>query len=331
MTQVCTRCLRGGTNEWLNAMRPLLVCGAGGACAELLLPNLCERRALTPLLLYLEHTPAISEEHLVLVLELTLKERQEASVKAKEAKEVMAAQASAPRKAKKISGPFGSKGPSAAEEAAKAAKAAEEAANEAKGWDLLLDRLISAPRNDVFLLQALRSLPMDDIISLLQRLLTLSSGYFAPPVEEAEGAEKEKAAASSSSSSSRPAAASSSTNGSGGTGTGGGAAAASAAGSCGAPNLAQIVGWVNVLIDAHFTRLLMHKSCHSLLTTLSNLARRHVKTCSSLKSLKGYLKQSTLAKDAMPAKPIPLYSVVEIDFFGGDVNGEPPLVPNPFG
>ena len=86
-----------------------------------------------------------------------------------------------------------------------------------------------------------------------------------------------------------------------------------------------------MLIDAHFTRLLMHKSCHSLLTTLSNLARRHVKTCSSLKSLKGYLKQSTLAKDAMLAKPIPLYSVVEIDFFGGDVNGEPPLVPNPFG
>ena len=44
--------------------------------------------------------------------------------------------------------------PSGAEEAAAAAATAEQTAAGARGWDLLLDRLISAPRNDVFLLQA---------------------------------------------------------------------------------------------------------------------------------------------------------------------------------
>ena len=39
--------------------------------------------------------------------------------------------------------------------------------------------LISAPRNDIFLLEALRVLPMDHTFSLLQRLLTLLAHWFA--------------------------------------------------------------------------------------------------------------------------------------------------------
>ena len=33
VTQVCTRCLRSGTDDWLAPLRPLLVCGAAAACA----------------------------------------------------------------------------------------------------------------------------------------------------------------------------------------------------------------------------------------------------------------------------------------------------------
>ena len=154
-------------------------------------------------------------------------------------------------------------------------------------------------------LQALRSLPLDDTVSLLQRLLALLSRYFAlHAADEAPG-------------------------GSGGGGGGGGAtltatrslsagcngcngsAAAAAAAASGTPSLNQIVGWLNVLIDAHFARLLMHAPCHGLLHSLNGLARRHVKACSSLKGLKGYLKQAT---ESAPGgngwtRPVPQYSI----------------------
>ena len=153
----------------------------------------------------------------------------------------------------------------------------------------LLDRLIGAPRNDVFLLQALRSLPLDDTVSLLQRLLTLLSRYFAPlATEGGVGAVPSSSALAASRSLS----------------------AGSAAAASGAPSLSQIVGWLNVLIDAHFSRLLIHAPCHGLLHSLNGLARRHVKACSSLKGLKGYLMQAT---ESAPGgngrtRPVPQYS-----------------------
>ena len=280
---MCTHCLDKRDDAWLDApLRPLLMCGAASACAELLVPALCERRALEPLGLYLQHAPALSDTHLVAVLELTLDERQKAAGHARAAKEAAAAQASAPRKAKKLV-PFGAKAPSAAEDAEAAAAVAAEAAEDAQGWDKLLDRLIGAPRNDIFLLQALRSLPLDAALSLLQRLLALLSRYFA------EAAAAAVAAAGS-----------------------GDAAGGAAGGEAGAPSLAQIVGWLNVLIDAHFARFLMHAPCHPLVERLNGLARRHVKACASLKTLKGYLKQASL-RSAQPAAPVAQYSVEALD------------------
>ena len=79
------------------------------------------------------------------------------------------------------------------------------------------------------------------------------------------------------------------------------------------PELSQVLDWLNVLLDAHFTRLLMHKPCHGLLESLSMLSRRHVKMCSSLKSLKGYLKQTTLVKSAAPSRPVAQYSVETLE------------------
>ena len=69
-----------------------------------------------------------------------------------------------------------------------------------------------------------------------------------------------------------------------------------------------MVGWINVLLDAHFAALLMSPPSHSLLSTLGHLARRHVQVCSSLKSLKGHLSQAS-RKSAVPSKPVPAYSI----------------------
>ena len=55
--------------------------------------------------------------------------------------------------------PFGARAPSGADEAAALGATTAEKAADSRGWDRLLDRLIAAPRNDVFLLQALRQVP----------------------------------------------------------------------------------------------------------------------------------------------------------------------------
>ena len=299
VAQVCTFCLCKRTAEWLVPLTPLLTCGAAASCADVLLPALCERRALSPLLKYLESTPTVAEEHLVRVLELTLSERQQAAKMAREAKQAQANAAAAPRRAKKIVA-FGAKAPSAKDEALAAAKRTEETVAGAANWDDLLDRLICAPRNDVFLLQALRALPMDDTLSLLQRLLALLSRYFADDASATAAGDQQGAGSSAS----KATAANGSNGGNGNSGSGSSGSGSSGGG----PSLAQIVGWLNVLIDAHFTRLLMHTPCHGLLSHLASLSRRHVKACSSLKSLKGYLKQASL-RSSQPSRPVAQYSV----------------------
>ena len=56
----------------------------------------------------------------------------------------------------------------------------------------------------------------------------------------------------------------------------------------------------------------MYAPSHKLLEALSGLARRHVKACSSIKGLKGYLEQaSTMA--SMPSRPVAQYSVELLD------------------
>ena len=76
----------------------------------------------------------------------------------------------------------------------------------------------------------------------------------------------------------------------------------------GSPSLAQLVGWLNVLLDAHASQLLMHAPALAPLTQLGDLARRHVQLCSSVKALKGHLSQATL-HGAQPTRPVPPYSV----------------------
>ncbi len=53
-------------------------------------------------------------------------------------------------------------------------------------------------------------------------------------------------------------------------------------------------------------------TCDALPPRPSQLARRHVKVCSSLKGLKGYLEQASSMK-SLPSRPVPQYSVELLD------------------
>jgi len=137
------------------------------------------------------------------------------------------------------------------------------------GWDALLDLLICAPRNDVFLLQALRWLSLADALLLLTRLMGLFSSY-SGAWRLSDGARLDE--------------------------------------SWNTPTIAQLVGWTNVLLDAHASQLLMHAPAHAPLRSLGALARTHVQLCTAMKGLKGYLGQAT-SKTQQPARPIADYSV----------------------
>lgn len=78
------------------------------------------------------------------------------------------------------------------------------------------------------------------------------------------------------------------------------------------PSLAQVLGWLNVLLDAHFSQLLLHAPAHELLKRLGTLAARHAQLCASLNMLHGHLAQA-VTRHALPACLVPDYSVELID------------------
>ena len=41
------------------------------------------------------------------------------------------------------------------------------------------------------------------------------------------------------------------------------------------PELSQVLDWLNVLLDAHFSQLLLHVPAHALLKRLATYAGRH--------------------------------------------------------
>mmetsp|Transcript_16137 Transcript_16137/g.52887 ORF Transcript_16137/g.52887 Transcript_16137/m.52887 type:complete len:573 (-) Transcript_16137:305-2023(-) len=242
---VCNRCVEAGSARWLRLLRPLIEAGAlsGGAHESQLLAALCDARELEMLLLYVRHSADLDAAGLLALLRLALHERKRVAA------------APPPRPPPKMG----------------------------ESWEALLDLLVCAPRNDVFLLQALRWLSLEDALVLLSRLLELFSSYAGawrlagacasgPPLDDD----------------------SSSVRGGGG-------------GGC-TPMLGQLVGWTNVLLDAHASQLLMHAPAHDALQQLGKLARRHVQLCSAMKGLKGYVGQATL-KQSRPIRPIPDYSL----------------------
>ncbi|KAL1499543.1 hypothetical protein AB1Y20_011745 [Prymnesium parvum] len=239
VAQVCGRCVGEGSKAWLPPLGPLLASGVAAAAAcPALLPALVDAKARRLLVLLVRGASDLSEEHTLLVLRLALQQR---------------AAAPPPAKPKPALVPF-------AEAKEKGGKEGGEGAEEEEGgWEALLDEILAAPRNDVFLLPALRSLPLSETVELLRRLTALLSQHAA--AWDGEG-----------------------------------------------PSLPHVVGWINVLLDAHFAALLMSPPAHALLRSLNHQVRRHVKVCSTLKNLKGHLAQAT-QKSSVPSKPIPAYGV----------------------
>jgi hypothetical protein len=271
---VCERCVREGSVEWLRLLKPLIEAGAlpSGAQEPSLLQALCAVRELDLLMTYVRHAADLDAANLLMLLRISLRECARAAAEAP-----AAALAALPARATPASlcgdgvpsdGPAAGNGPTQAA-GHSIVTARSHAAARTEGWGVLLDLLICAPRNDVFLLEALRWLSPTDALLLLSRLLELFQAY--------AGAWRL------------------------------GSAEADADG-WRTPTISQLVGWTNVLLDAHASQLLMHAPAHGPLRTLGGLVRRHVQLCGAMKGLKGYLSQATL-KQAQPIKPIPDYSV----------------------
>jgi hypothetical protein len=262
---VCERCVREGSAEWLRLLKPLIEVGAlpSGSGEPSLLQALCAMRELDLLMAYVRHAADLDAANLLLLLRLTLRECASADAPA-------AAQSLPPARATPAPpGGSGAKGDGPLKCNGRAGPVGVARAPADERWSTLLDLLICAPRNDVFLLEALRWLSPTDALLLLSRLLDLFQAY--------AGAWRL------------------------------GSADADAEG-WHTPAISQLVGWTNVLLDAHASQLLMHAPAHGPLRSLGGLVRRHVQLCGAMKGLKGYLSQATL-KQAQPIKPIPDYSV----------------------
>ena len=234
---VCDRCVREGSAEWLRLLKPLIEAGLlpAGAQDPSLIQALCAERELDMLLAYVRHASDLDAANLLLLLRLALRE------------------GTREREAEGLGGD---------------PTRDNETTGVADGWRTLLDLLICAPRNDVFLLEALRWLSPSDALLLLARLSDLFQAFASAWRLGSDGK-------------------------SDGWRT---------------PAISQLVGWTNVLLDAHASQLLMHAPAHEPLRALGKLARRHVQLCTAMKGLKGYLGQATL-KHQQPMRPIPDYSV----------------------
>ena len=75
------------------------------------------------------------------------------------------------------------------------------------------------------------------------------------------------------------------------------------------PELSQVLDWLNVLLDAHFSQLLLHVPAHALLKRLATFAGRHAQQCASLNTVHGHLALAS-SRGSLPTRPpLPDYSV----------------------
>jgi hypothetical protein len=121
-----------------------------------------------------------------------------------------------------------------------------------KPLEEMLWLVVSRPRNDALLLRSLRSLPIVNVVVLLQFFHTCLH-------QEGEGL------------------------------SAGDARDGAAGRDGGPPSLAQVLDWTMLLLDAHFASLLVIPSCHSLLRELSRSVGDHSKVAGLLTPLKGVL------------------------------------------
>jgi|EP01046_Picozoa_sp_COSAG06_P044762 hypothetical protein len=152
----------------------------------------------------------------------------------------------------------------------------------AKPLEEMLSLVVSRPRNDVALLRSLRSLPIVNVVVLLQFFHSClqqenpNLSQEAASQAEGQGAKQPK--------SKRPKRAAADTGSSEGKG-----AASAAVERDGLPSFAQVLDWTMLLLDAHFASLLVIPSCHELLRDLSRSVGDHSKLAGLLTPLKGVL------------------------------------------
>lgn len=175
--------------------------------------------------------------------------------------------------------------------------------------------LVRAPRNDVFMQRALRKLSAPEVVVLLtvlNRLLHKYAEHFldVPSIARggAGGAEKQK--------SKRGRSKSSSGEGDAEAGTGMEVLWHGATPKTKVPALGQVIDWARMLIDAHFSQLVLlakgDAQLRDRVMELQTLVAEEVGLCEAVSGLRGQLAH-VLNKEPLPVAPVPGYSIDVLD------------------
>jgi len=79
------------------------------------------------------------------------------------------------------------------------------------------------------------------------------------------------------------------------------------------PTHAQILDWTSVILDAHFTQLVLTKEMHPLLKELQSIISEEVDMCDNIETIPGRIIQMRGQK-ALPTKKMETYCIEVIDF-----------------
>ncbi|KJE98207.1 hypothetical protein CAOG_008205 [Capsaspora owczarzaki ATCC 30864] len=140
--------------------------------------------------------------------------------------------------------------------------------------DLFLFLIISAPRNDIYMQQELRSLGHNLVVILLKFLNRWIGRYG----KHGEARLHSKTLAPRT------------------------------------PTFAQLLDWVALILDSHFTRVVFAQDTHNLVADLAATIQQHTQLCERMQDMKGHLFQLA-AHGRLPKQPSSaLYSIELVDF-----------------
>jgi len=139
----------------------------------------------------------------------------------------------------------------------------------------LINQVISAPRNDIFLTYCAKALTREEVlimITLLQHWLKSHSKNHLQALRKNMSAKKIPRI----------------------------------------PSYAQVLDWFCVLMDSHYTDLILSTEYHTSLTGIQSIIQEQIQFCDKVESIQGYLSHY-VTKKKIPVATIPDYSIEVID------------------
>jgi len=75
------------------------------------------------------------------------------------------------------------------------------------------------------------------------------------------------------------------------------------------PSFRQVVDWIGLLMDVHFTQVILTPETHGLLETLRWAVSDHINLCDSIEGIKGYLRMFRQRNAIITAPEIGEYQI----------------------